>query len=80
MRRNVLKSEGKINRKKLVHAKKADAAEGKFEGLTNPIECSFTILSFCSAERRLRLGWGSSLFIHCSFDGIIDGGSPSHIK
>lgn len=45
MRRNVLKSVPKINRKKLIHAKRKDVLEEKFEGLDGPIESRHALIS-----------------------------------
>ena len=45
MRRNVLKSVPKINRKKLIHAKRKDVLEEKFESLDGPIESRHALIS-----------------------------------
>lgn len=45
MKKNVLKQIRKINRKKLVHAKKSDILEGKFENLEGPIETQHLLIS-----------------------------------
>jgi transposase-like protein len=45
MKKNVLKQIRKINRKKLVHAKKSDILEGRFENLEGPIETQHLLIS-----------------------------------
>lgn len=45
MKKTVLKQVGKINRKPLKHAKKADIIEGKFENLQGPIETQHLLIS-----------------------------------
>lgn len=45
MKRTVLKSVRKINRKKLVHAKRRDVLEEQFEGLDGPIETRHALIS-----------------------------------
>ncbi len=45
MKKNLLKQVKKINRKKLVHAKKSDILEGKFENLDGPIETQHLLIS-----------------------------------
>lgn len=42
---NVLKAVKKINRKKLVHAKKSDIVQDKFEGLDGPIDTQHLLIS-----------------------------------
>lgn len=45
MKKTVLKSVKKINRKKLQHAKKSDVIDGKFENLDGPIETQHLLIS-----------------------------------
>ena len=45
MKKTVLKAVPKINRKKLMHAKKADISENKFEGLDGPIDTQHLLIS-----------------------------------
>lgn len=45
MKRTVLKSVPKINRKKLVHAKRSDILQDKFDGLEGPIETRHALIS-----------------------------------
>lgn len=45
MKKNVLKQVKKINRKKLVHAKKSDILEGNFDNLEGPIETQHLLIS-----------------------------------
>lgn len=45
MKQTVLKSVGKINRKKLIHAKKSDIIENKFANLDGPINTQHLLIS-----------------------------------
>jgi putative transposase len=45
MKKNVLKSMNKINRKQLVHAKKSDILENKFENSDGPMETQHLLIS-----------------------------------
>lgn len=45
MKKTVLKTVGKINRKKLKHAKKSDILENKFENLEGPIDTQHLLIS-----------------------------------
>jgi len=45
MKKTVLKTVGKINRKKLKHAKKSDILDGKFENLEGPIDTQHLLIS-----------------------------------
>jgi putative transposase len=45
MKKNVLKSVNKINRKQLIHAKKSDILENKFENTDGPMETQHLLIS-----------------------------------